>query len=325
MKVIEVSNLTKIYRTFDDVSFRTFFRRNVKEVEALDNVSFSINSNEFVGLIGVNGAGKSTTIKILTGILEPTSGEASVLGHIPTKFREVNNYKISAVFGQRCQLRWDIPAFESYKLLKEIYRVEERDFNDRLEYFSNLLDIGEIMNRPVRTLSLGEKMRVELCSAFLHNPEIVFLDEPTIGLDIFSKEAILNFLKEIKKENKISLILTTHDMSNIEEVCERILILDKGKIIMDGPKEVIMSSFEIGSQILFTMKDENIMIPENIKRLSFQISKNSLVISNVPKNSVPQVVTEIFGTNSLAEVEIKDPDFEDIVKQIYIKSRKDIL
>ncbi|PMQ01059.1 MAG: ABC transporter [Dictyoglomus sp. NZ13-RE01] len=324
MKVIEVKNLTKIYRTYEDINLRKLFQKNLKEIKALDNVSFSINSNEFVGLIGVNGAGKSTLIKILTGILEPTYGEVRVLGNVPTKYRKVNNYRISAVFGQRCQLRWDISAIESFKLLKEIYRINDKDFISRLEFFSELLDISEIMNRPVRTLSLGEKMRVELCAAFLHNPEIVFLDEPTIGLDIFSKEAILNFLKELKKENKVTLILTTHDISDIEEVCERILILDKGKIIIDGQKNEIINSFNIQSQILFIMKKEDIVVPEIVKRFSYQISKNRLLINEVPKNYVSQIITEILRENFVVEMEIKYQDLEEIVKQIYIKEKGNI-
>lgn len=324
--IIEANNLVKIYKALNDINFRNFFKAKVKEVKALNGISFSIDSNEFVGLIGVNGAGKSTTIKILTGILEPTSGEVRVLGRVPSKSREVNNFKIGVVFGQRCQLRWDLPPIESYKLLKEIYRINNANFNNRLEYFSSLLGVNEIMDRPVRSLSLGEKMRAELCAAFLHDPEIVFLDEPTIGLDIFSKEAILSFLKKVKSEKKITLILTSHDLSNIEEVCDRIIILDKGKIIVDGQKEAIIGSFDIGSQINFTMKDENIIIPEIVKTLPYRVSKNSLLVNGVPKNSVPAVISEVLKKNLyLLGIEIKDPDLEDIVRQVYVRKDKNIL
>ncbi|WP_028992209.1 ABC transporter ATP-binding protein [Thermoanaerobacter thermocopriae] len=326
MRVIEVKNLTKVYCAYEGKSLGRIFKRlwsreGVKEVKALDNVSFSIDLGESVGLIGVNGAGKSTTIKILTGILEPTEGVVRVFGNIPSKHRMKNNYRIGAVFGQRTQLRWDLPAYESYGLLKEIYNVDDKVFKERLDYFSEVLDIKKIMHRPVRTLSLGEKMRAELCAAFLHGPEVVFLDEPTIGLDIFSKEALLHFLKEIKEKKKVTIILTTHDLSDIEEVSDRIIILDRGKILFDASKDEVLNTLEVGSQIIFTLKNKEAVIPQSVKSLPFSISKNFLKVDNVSKDLVPQVLTDVFSYNTVLGVEINYPDFKDIVKQIYLQNK----
>ena len=237
--MIVVKNICKTYKVarrnagFGE-AVKAFFRRDYETVTALDNISFSINDGETVGYIGPNGAGKSTTIKILSGILTPDSGECLVDGRIPWKNRIEHVAKIGVVFGQRSQLWWDVPVTDSFELLKDIYSIPSEVYRKNRDELSELLDLGDIIRTPARQLSLGQRMRCELAASLLHSPDILFLDEPTIGLDAVSKIAVREFIVRLNSERKTTVILTTHDMQDIEAITKRIILIGKGKILLDG-------------------------------------------------------------------------------------------
>ena len=237
--MITVRNLCKTYRVARRNSgfgeaIRSFFRREYDIVTALDNISFTINDGETVGYIGPNGAGKSTTIKILSGILTPDSGECLVDGRIPWKNRIDHVARIGVVFGQRSQLWWDVPVIDSFELLRDIYSIDDAEYKRNRDALTELLDLGELLRTPVRQLSLGQRMRCEIAASLLHSPDILFLDEPTIGLDAVSKIAVREFIVRLNRERKTTVILTTHDMRDIEAITKRIILIGKGKILLDG-------------------------------------------------------------------------------------------
>ncbi|MEY4480149.1 MAG: hypothetical protein RLZZ267_827 [Bacillota bacterium] len=239
MNAIEVHHLRKAFQVQQNRaglkgSFQDLFKRSYKEVVAVNDIDFTIPKGEICGYIGENGAGKSTTIKMLTGILVPTSGEILVNGMVPYKDREKFVRNIGVVFGQRSQLWWDLGVIESFNLLRKVYRVPADEFKKRLDELVQRLDLADILHRPVRKLSLGQRMRCELAASLLHNPSIVFLDEPTIGLDIVVKSEIRDFLKELNQKYETTILLTTHDLQDIEALCSRVIMLDDGHIIYDG-------------------------------------------------------------------------------------------
>ena len=237
--MIQAENL---YRTFARYkhdpglkgTIKNFFHRQKETVEAVDHVSFHIQAGEFIGYIGPNGAGKSTTIKMLTGILTPTSGTVTVDGRDPVKYRIQNAQIIGTVFGQRSQLWWDLPIMDTYLLFKHMYKIDTNKFNVRVEMLKELLELTEFWDAPVRQLSLGQRMRGELGAALIHNPKILFLDEPTIGMDVVVKEQIKKFLKRVNDEHKITILLTTHDLKDVEDLCSRSILINKGKVLFDG-------------------------------------------------------------------------------------------
>lgn len=240
--MIELKGITKTFRVakrnagFKE-SLKALFKKEYTEIRALEDVSFTINEREMIGYIGPNGAGKSSTIKIMSGVLTPDSGNCIINGRCPWKERKAHVKEIGVVFGQRSQLWWDVPVIDSFELIKDIYAVEENTYRKNLERLTDLLDIGEIRKTPVRQLSLGQRMRCEIAASLLHDPKILFLDEPTIGLDAVSKIAVRDFIKTINKEKRMTVILTTHDMQDIEALTERILLIGKGKILLDGTLE----------------------------------------------------------------------------------------
>ena len=237
--MIEVSHITKTYRVAKRDAgfinaFHSLFHREYEEIRALDDVSFTIQDGEMVGYIGPNGAGKSSTIKILSGILTPDSGTCVINGRIPWENRIRHVADIGVVFGQRSQLWWDVPVADSFELLKDIYRLSDQSYHRNLSYLIQLLDIGTIIRTPVRQLSLGQRMRCELAASLLHSPRILFLDEPTIGLDAVSKVAVRNIIREINRDQGTTIILTTHDTQDIEALTNRILLIGKGRLLLDG-------------------------------------------------------------------------------------------
>lgn len=224
-------------------AFKSLFKRDYEVIKALEDVSFTINEGEMIGYIGPNGAGKSTTIKIMSGILNPDCGECIINGKIPWKNR-INHVKdIGVVFGQRSQLWWDVPVADSFELIKEIYKISDMDFQSNMRMLTDLLNIEDIIKVPARQLSLGQRMRCEIVASLLHNPKILFLDEPTIGLDAVSKIAVRDFIKNINKENKTTVILTTHDTQDIEALTKRIILIGKGRVLLDGNLEDLKQKF----------------------------------------------------------------------------------
>ncbi len=258
--LISVRELSKHFRTFRRREgiwggLQNLFVRDYQTVRAVDNISFSIERGEMVGYIGPNGAGKSTSIKMLTGILVPTGGEILSNGFVPWRQRAAYVKTIGVVFGQRTQLWWDIAVIESFKLLRRIYDVSQRDFDERMELFGQVLGLGDYLHTPVRKLSLGERMRCDLAAALLHNPPLLFLDEPTIGLDVVAKDHIRQFLRAINERYQTTVLLTTHDLDDIEELCRRIMIIDHGRLLYDGPLALLKQKLLRTKQVKFALRD----------------------------------------------------------------------
>ena len=248
MTLIKAENLSKNFRIYQRGNgikgyLRSFVKREYETVHAVQDLNLEIEEGEMIGYIGSNGAGKSTTVKMLTGILQPSSGKIEVDGRNPHKQRKNNAMNIGVVFGQKTQLWWDLPEKESFKILKEIYEVNDEDYEDRIDEFDEVLQLSDFWDQPVRKLSLGQKMRCELAAAFLHHPKIVYLDEPTIGLDVAVKERIRDFIKKMNREENITVMLTTHDIGDIEDLCERVVVLDTGKKIYDGELDSLVNRF----------------------------------------------------------------------------------
>lgn len=332
MPIIEVKNLEKIYKTADKEPgmigyIKNLFHPKYKEFKAVKKINFSIEEGELVGYIGENGAGKSTTIKMLTGLLTPSSGEVIVDGLVPYENRIENNKKIGAVFGQKTQLWWDLPVIESFRLIKKMYKVPENEYRKNLKKFSELLDLDELLNKPVKNLSLGQKMRCEIAATFLHNPKIVYLDEPTIGLDVLVKEKIREFIKEINRKNNTTVILTTHDVKDIEEVCNRIILIDQGKVMYDGSKQSFKDTYGKTSFAEIIVKDKKIELMENIKSQDFEIieeTMNSVKIKFVHnKITIMQIMNSISNYCSIEDIHIKESELEDILKDIYKGDKND--
>jgi len=326
--LIEVRNLTKEFRSFrrrEGVvgALQNLFVREYVTVHAVDRVSFTIEPGEMVGYIGANGAGKSTTIKVLTGILVPTSGKVSANGYVPWRDRRRYTKHIGVVFGQRTQLWWDIAVIESFKLLKEIYQVPEADYRRRLDLFGDILNLKEYLHTPVRKLSLGERMRCDLAASLLHNPPLLFLDEPTIGLDVVAKDRIREFLKEVNRTERTTVLLTTHDLSDIEELSRRILIIDKGKILFDGDLAQMKKRLAKYNQVKFFLKDRG-----QVARLA-ELARNGLQCQRVDEltylmrfdrdeHSTAEVIRQIVNQLAVRDIFIEEEPIEDIVKRIYL-------
>ncbi len=328
MPIINVENLKKEYKISVKKeglmgAILSLFNPKYEVKEAVKGVSFNIEKGEMVGYIGANGAGKSTTIKMLTGILTPTSGKLIVNGLVPTKDRIKNNMKIGAVFGQRTQLWWDIPVIESYKLIQKIYEIPMETYKENLEYFSQTLGLDELLNVPVRQLSLGQKMRCEIAAAFLHNPEIVYLDEPTIGLDFMVKEKIRKFIKQLNKDKKTTVILTTHDLQDIEEICSRIIIIDKGSIMFDGDLEEIKEEFSKYAVANILLKEitpelQNFLNNEKVDFEILSIDENNLNIKFDRSHiTIAGIFSNLSNYGTILDLNIQDVSIETIVKTLY--------
>lgn len=301
-----------------------FNREKVKKV-AVDDISFTIFDGEIVGYIGSNGAGKSTTIKMMTGILRPTCGEILVNGIDPGKNRKENASNIGVVFGQRTQLWWDLPLSESFTILKEIYDVSDEDYKNRMAFIDGVLELSPFFDRPVRTLSLGQRMRADLGAALLHNPKVLYLDEPTIGLDIVVKDNIRKAIRQINEQYNTTVILTTHDIGDIEELCSRIIIIDEGRKIYDGTLQHLRDTY--GTHRIIRMEvhhEPQLLLWKSLgvesedcvstydaqrKTLEVRFDKNKL--------SVPQILSAVMKETDVNDVQIIETELAQIVKQIY--------
>lgn len=324
--MIKVENLVKTYKIIEKEEglisyFKNLFHPKYKEFMAVKGINFEIKEGELVGYIGENGAGKSTTIKMLTGLLTPTSGKVTVNGIIPYKERIKNNKNIGAVFGQKTQLWWDLPVIESFRLIKKMYNMTESEYRKNLKKFTNLLELDELLEKQVKNLSLGQKMRCEIAATFLHNPKIVYLDEPTIGLDVFVKEKIRKFIKEINEENKTTVILTTHDLKDIEDVCDRIILLDKGQIIYDGEKQKFKDKYGKYITAELIVKNKKSIIKNDLKNENLKIieeKENSIKLKFLhEKITILTVMDEISKYCEIEDVHMKEAELEDILKEIY--------
>ncbi len=328
MSIIEVKDLVKTYKIIQkEDGLKGYIKNLIKpkynEITAVKGINFNINEGELVGYIGENGAGKSTTIKMLTGLLSPTSGKVIVNGIVPNEKRIENNKNIGAVFGQKTQLWWDLPVIESFRLIKKMYKIPENEYRKNLKKFTEILDLEDLLEKQVKNLSLGQKMRCEIAATFLHNPKIVYLDEPTIGLDVFVKENIRKFIKDINKEKKTTVILTTHDLKDIEDVCDRIILLDKGKIIYDGEKQKFKDTYGkyVIAEFIINSKNRTIsnldnatILEENEKSLKVKFMHN--------ETTIVKLMNEISNYCIIEDIHIKEAELEDILKEIYKGAHK---
>lgn len=329
--MIHVENLTKEFKTYKKQpgfagTFKGLFSREAEIKKAVDSINFDIEEGEMVGYIGANGAGKSTTIKMMTGILVPTSGNCLVDNIVPYKHRQKNAKHIGVVFGQRTQLWWDLPLTETFSILKDIYDVEDGNYKKRMSFFNEVLNLQEFIKSPVRTLSLGQRMRADLAAALIHNPKVLYLDEPTIGLDVMVKEKIRKAIKEINKEFHTTVILTTHDLSDIEELCDRIMIIDKGRMVYDGGIKDIKEAYGYTRTVQMYVKDltsaSNIDIAKefklNVEDAKTWIDNDSLMVEfNRNLVSISEIVAHIMSKLQVVDMNIKETDIEEIVKKIY--------
>jgi ABC-2 type transport system ATP-binding protein len=323
MPTIQVSQLSKIYQVPRKDpglkgAVKALFRPTYEDVQAVNGISFAIEPGEIVGYIGVNGAGKSTTIKMLTGILLPTSGQVQVLGRDPYQQRVANAQDIGVVFGQRSQLWWDLAYIESLNLIAKMYELDNQRYQQRLKAFTELLDLGELLHTPVRNLSLGQKMRAELAATFIHDPKIVYLDEPTIGLDVLVKERIRAVIKQINQEQGTTIVLTTHDLADIEELCSRVIIIDHGKLIYDGPLTTIRDRFGRYRALNFEMAQplNGFTCPigaeidsQEGRLLTLRFDRTTTTASQVTESMMRQC--------EVLDFSLTEPNLNTIVKQIY--------
>lgn len=331
--MIKVENLSKEFKSNKKYpgfkgAIKSFFSREYIVKKAVDNISFEIEDGEIVGYIGANGAGKSTTIKMMTGILSPSSGTISINGLIPYEDREKNAKDIGVVFGQRTQLWWDLPLSETFSLLKDIYDVNDKDYKERMEFLNEVLEINEFILSPVRTLSLGQRMRADLAAALLHNPKIIYLDEPTIGLDVVVKEKVRSAIKEINKKYRTTVILTTHDLNDIEELCNRIIIIDNGIKIYDGSLSDIKGSYgyitTIEVQVKSLKGNENFDINNEMniskENLEMKVLENKIIVRfNRNFTNQAEIISKIISKFDVLDFSILETSIEEIIKKIYRK------
>ena len=321
MNMIHVKNLSKTFKVpIRDsglrASIKSFFKRKYKYVNAVDDISFDIKKGEIVGYIGPNGAGKSTTIKMLAGILNPDDGEILINGMIPTRDRVKYTREIGVVFGQRSQLWWDIPVEDTFDLLKEIYKVPDDEYNKTKNKLVKLLELEEIIKVPVRQLSLGQRMRCEIAASLLHSPKILFLDEPTIGLDANSKIVVRNFIKEINKTNKITVILTTHDMSDIEYLASRIILIGKGKVLYDGSLDKIKNLFD--KEKIVKVKTNDNLDDIDIKGIIDINKEDNTYVYRIDTGilSLSSFIKKL-STYNIDDIDVENQNIDDIILNLY--------
>jgi ABC-2 type transport system ATP-binding protein len=320
--IIRVSNLTKTFKVYHNHkgylgALRNLFDRQFDLIRAVDGVDFEIKPGELVGYIGPNGAGKSTTIKMLTGLLVPTAGDLAVNGYLPWKQRRQYVRRIGAVFGQRTTLWWDLPLTDSLELLQHIYEIPTETFKANLDLFREILELDSFIETPVRSLSLGQRMRADLCAAFLHNPDLVFLDEPTIGLDVVAKQRIREFIQFINRERKTTILLTTHDITDIAKLCERVLIIDHGKILYDGQLETLLTEFG-GKRLLNVDFAEFYPNPALDDAEILGRDGNKVIYSFERKRvSASKLINRLSAQYRIRDLEVQDQPIEDTIRRIY--------
>ena len=322
MPIITVEHLSKHFKVHKR---RTGFWGNLSStvsrqhdiIKAVDDVNFTLDRGELVGYIGANGAGKSTTIKMLTGILVPTSGHIDVMGLTPYRHRKENTRRIGVVFGQRTQLWWDLPVIDSFELLKHIYEIPQNLYKQNLEFFSELLRLQPFLSTPVRRLSLGQRMRCDLTAALLHNPEILYLDEPTIGLDVVAKEQVRQFLRQVNAERQVTVILTTHDLNDVEKVCQRLVIIDSGKIIYDGGIDALKKRYGKTRMLVVDLAQAYSDIQLEEVDLTRRDGNRIWLAFDRDTISASEVIAQLTARYEIQDLTISEPEIEEIVRRIY--------
>jgi ABC-2 type transport system ATP-binding protein len=321
MAVISVQNLKKVYKVHQKpqglaASVRALFRRRYKHVRAVDGISFDIEPGEMVGFVGPNGAGKTTTLKILSGLIYPTQGTARVLGFVPQERRNAYRRQFALLMGQKNQLWWDLPAVESFRLHKEIYAIEDRQFDRVQGELTELLNVTDLLNQPVRELSLGERMKMELIAALLHSPSILFLDEPTIGLDVVAQAGIRRCLREYNREKKVTILLTSHYMQDIEALCDRVMIINHGRLIHDGPLAEVIHRFA-GYKIL-KLRFRDGRLPEGLDQIGEVLEADPPKVAlRLPQASVAKQAARLLADYEIDDISVVDPPIEDVIGQVF--------
>ncbi len=331
MKLIEVENVTKEYKMVNRKegirgAINNIFTPSYTKVKAVDDISFTVERGAIAGFIGPNGAGKSTTIKMMVGVLAPTQGNIRIGGLDPFKDRKKNARNLGIVFGQRTQLWWDIPIKETYKLLKKMYCIDDADFNQRMEMFSEILEIEDFLKKPTRQLSLGQRVRADLCAALLHNPQVLFLDEPTIGLDVVVKERIHKFLLEINKSYQTTIILTTHDISDIEKLCDAITVIDHGHTIYDGNLADLKLKYGGEQKIIFNATSEDIKTMKEIFKdyaIGINEEENVSLLFSKKQYEITDILKLLMSNCKVKNLNLEETSLESVIKKIYIKSSKE--
>jgi len=324
MPIIQTRDLRKVFRSVKRLpgpggALRTLFSREYEDKVAVSGINMALEAGELVGYIGPNGAGKSTTIKMLTGILVPTSGSIEVAGIVPYERRKENARNIGVVFGQRSQLYWDLPLVESFELLRAIYSIPHDRYRKNLDHFIELLEMGEFLRTPVRQLSLGQRMRGDFAAAMLHDPKIVYLDEPTIGLDVVEKEAIRDFIRRINEERGTTIILTTHDLADVERLCRRIVLIDRGTLIYDGGVEHIKEQYGTHRTLVVTFTEHQ----EHPHLAGADVESNEATVTRFrfDRRAVraDQLIREATERYEIRDVTLEEPDLESIIRRIYVE------
>ena len=321
MAIIEIKNLAKTYRVYQKkeglaASFRGLFSREYRDVHAVRGIDLSVEQGEFVAFLGPNGAGKTTTLKLLSGVINPTSGTAEVMGHVPWQRENAYRRRFALVMGQKNQLWWDLPAAESFRLHQQIYRIEPKTFDATRDELTELLSVRDLLAQPVRELSLGERMKMELIAALLHSPEVLFLDEPTIGLDVVAQHSVQQFLKHYQEVRKITILLTSHYMKDIAALCRRVVIIAQGQIMYDGSLSGIVDRFS-SHKIITLLFAEN-QEPGDLSRygtvLELELPRVKL---RIDRAVVPEVLASILQQHTIADVSVEDPPLEEVIAEMF--------
>ncbi|WP_160687032.1 ATP-binding cassette domain-containing protein [Clostridium sp. C2-6-12] len=321
-EIISVKNVSKVYDILKKEpgllgSIKTLLSRKYEKKIGVDNINFSINEGDFIGFIGPNGAGKTTTIKMLSGIIHPSSGDIKVMGFTPKKLQNSFKKQFAITMGQKNQLWWDIPPLDSFQLLKEIYEISKENYNQILEELTTLLDVKHLLKVPLRNLSLGERMKMEIMGSLLHSPKVLFLDEPTIGLDVPSRRKIRQFLKYINKEKKITIILTSHYLEDIEELCNRIIAINKGKIIYDGSIKSLPSAALNYKHVSVSFDNQNALeLLEQYGELIDKTDTSAKLL--IKKDNIKEFGREIFSTSFFYDLNIEDVPLDDTFENLFI-------
>ena len=321
--VVHVSELTKVFKVPERepglrAAAKALVRRKTRDVHAVEAISFDIQPGEVVGFLGPNGAGKTTTLKMLAGLLYPTSGEARVLGHVPSRREKEYLRRMTMVMGNRNQLQWDIPALDSFELYRAIYRLRREDFLSMRDELVELLDVGDLVRKPVRNLSLGERMKVEIVGSLLHRPMVLFLDEPTIGLDVTMQKRIRTFVAEYNQRHGATVLLTSHYMADVEALCKRVIVIHHGRILFDGDLSSLANEFAAYKTIGVLLEDGQ----AELDRYGEVISRDGdRAILRVPKAETSRVAARLLSENEVLDLTIEEPPIEDVIEMVFAQSR----
>jgi ABC-2 type transport system ATP-binding protein len=325
--VIRLNQLSKTYQVPEReaglrAALRSFFRRRNRQVKAVDRISFEVHPGEVVGFLGPNGAGKTTTLKMLSGLLYPTGGEAAVLGFTPSRRQREFLSQITLVMGQRQQLAWDIPALDSFELNRAVYRIPEDEFRRTRDEMIELLDMGELVKKPVRNLSLGERMKAEIIGALLHRPRVLFLDEPTIGLDVTMQRRIRSFVSEYNRRYGATVLLTSHYMADVEALCKRVIVIHHGRLLFDGDLSRLVERFSPQKKIVVALADTAV----DLSSYGDVIHKeDDRITLRVDKAEVPRVTVQLLSDLPVVDLVVEDPPVEDVIELVFSQSAEEAL